>query len=203
MLLVVDAGNSQVTLGVYDDDNLIYRWGLSSKRSYTIDEYGIMISNLLVQAGVKQNIKGIIISSVVSYLTSILKYAFERYFQISPMVVNHELNLNGLILNVERPEEVGADRLCNIIAADRFYKPPFVVVDMGTATTFDIVNDQKEFIGGAICAGIGMSVDALASSTSLLPEIDVTYATEVIARNTVTNILAGSVSGMLPWLKGC
>jgi type III pantothenate kinase len=202
MLLVADAGNSQVTVGIYDNDNLIHRWGLSSARLFSADEYGVMIVTLLEKAGVYDQIDGGIISSVVSHLTMKLKNALEKYLKITPVIVTHQSQMSGVSLNVERNEEVGADRICNVVGAFILYEAPLVVVDMGTATTFDVLNERGEFIGGAICAGIGMCTNALASKTSLLPSVEVNYIDKAIARNTETNILSGSIIGHAAMVDG-
>ena len=193
MLLVADIGNSQVTIGVYDKENLLFRWGLTSAKLFSEDEYGILLFNLLDKEHISDKIHGAVVSSVVSHLTYELKTAIEKYLKLSPIMVNHKIKMGGVTLKVDRPEEVGPDRICNIVAAYKMYKAPLVVVDMGTATTFDVVNKNGEFIGGTISPGVGLSARTLANNTSLLPDIQIDYATRVIATNTETNILAGTV----------
>lgn len=202
MLLVADIGNSQVTVGIYDNENLMQRWGLTSTKSFSDDEYGIMLFNLLKYANIEDKIHGAIISSVVSHLTYEVKHAIEKYLKVPVIVVSHESNMGGVSLKIDRPEEVGADRICNVVAGYTLYGSPSVIVDMGTATTFDILNEKGEFIGGAICPGIGLSIKALAENTSLLPDVQVNYITEVIASNTVTNILSGTIIGHAALIDG-
>lgn len=202
MLLVADIGNSQVSIGVYDNENLFYRWGLTSVKVFSEDEYGIILYNLLAKEGIAQRIEGAIVSSVVSHLTHELKAAIEKYLKISPIMVNHFVNLGGSKLLVDRPEEVGADRICNVVAAITLYEPPLVVVDMGTATTFDVIDKEGNFIGGAICPGVALSIRTLASNTSLLPDIQVDHIRNTIATGTVSNILSGTVIGHAAMIDG-
>ncbi len=202
MLLVADTGNSQITLGIFDGETLLHRWGISSVNAFSEDECGITILNFLDKADLTDKIDGIILSSVVSHLTCKIASTFKKYLKQEPIIVNHKTNLGNLKLNVEKNEEVGADRICNIVAGFTLYQSPVVIVDMGTATTFDVVTAQGEFIGGAICPGIGMSIDSLADKTSLLPRIEAAHINEVIARNTVTNILSGTVIAHAAMIDG-
>lgn len=193
MLLVADVGNSQVTIGIFDGEELRERWGLTSAKLFSEDEYGILLYNLLEKAGIYGAINGAIVSSVVSHLTYEFKAAIEKYLHIKPVMVSHKSDLGGVTLKVDRPSEVGADRICNLVAGYKRYTSPMVIVDMGTATTFEVLNEQGEFIGGAICPGINLCSRTLANNTSLLPEVQVDHHTEVIGSNTVTNILSGTV----------
>lgn len=202
MLLVIDIGNTQITLGIFENSNLVCQWDLSSLKTSTEDEYGIIIYNLLIRENIQNNIKGTIISSVVSNLTCVIKRAIEKYLNIIPLIVSNYSNLGQIKLCVDKPKEVGADRICNIVGANKYYDINYVVVDTGTATTFDVVNSKKEFIGGSICAGIGLNAKSLGASTSLLPEIKPDYATKVIATNTITNILSGIIIGHAAMIDG-
>lgn len=193
MLLVADIGNSQVTIGIYDGENLIYRWGLTSAKLFSEDEYGILLYNLLEKERLTNKINGAVVSSVVSHLTYELEGAIKKYLNRPPVMVTHKSNLGGVTLKVDRPEEVGADRICNVVAAYKLYSSPLVVVDMGTATTFDVVDKDGVFVGGSISPGVGLSAKSLFSNTSLLPEIQITPVSKVIATNTVTNMLSGTV----------
>lgn len=202
MLLVVDIGNSQVTLGVYQGENLSFRWGLTSAKLFSEDEYGILLFNLLQKANIADKIEGAVVSSVVTHLTYEIKGAIEKYLNISPVMISHKSNMGGVKLSVDSPEEVGADRICNVVAAHLMYEKPSVIVDMGTATTFDVLTSDGEFIGGAICPGIALCIKALANNTSLLPEVQVTHTSKAIATNTITNILSGTVIGHAAMVEG-
>lgn len=202
MLLVADIGNSQITLGVYDSTKLIHRWGVTSSTIFSCDEYGIKIVNLLEKVGIEGLIDGVVISSVVSHITNEFKAAIKKYLHITPVIVTNKSNLGNITIKVENPSEVGPDRLCNVVAANNLYQVPLVVVDMGTATTFDILNQNAEFVGGTISPGVGLSLKALTNYTSLLPEVPVDHINKIIATNTVTNMLAGTVIAHAAMIDG-
>lgn len=202
MLLVADIGNSQITIGVYDNNTLLHRWGVTSRNVFSDDEYGIKIINLLGKAGIDKNIDGVIISSVVSHITNEFKSAIIKYLHLTPVIVNHHSNLGDITVKVDNPQEVGPDRLCNIVGAISVCKAPLVVVDMGTATTFDILNKDAVFVGGTISPGVGLSLKALSDYTSLLPDVQVDHIKNIIATNTVTNMLAGTVIAHAAMVEG-
>lgn len=201
MLLVADIGNTSTTFGVYDDEILIDTWRLDSNKNKSEDEYGIFLKNLIEHKNFYGKLTAAVISSVVLPLTEKFKVAIEEYLRIPVLVISSKINL-GIELDVERPKEVGGDRIANACAAYKLYKAPAVVVDFGTATTFDVVTGDGKFIGGMIAPGMGISAEALSSFTSLLPKIKLAPSTTVIGRNTIDNMLSGLVRGHAAMIDG-
>ena len=145
MLLTVDVGNTNITLGVFDGDKLIQSWRLSTQISRTEDEYGVFLKNVLLTDGIDKKITKAVVASVVVQLTEKLIVAVEKYLGIKPLNVTHKINMN-FTLNTEENSKMGADRIANAAAAVDMYSLPVIVVDFGTATTFDVINDKKEFV---------------------------------------------------------
>jgi len=203
MLLAIDAGNTSVTFGVFDENNLIKRFTLTSDKKRSIDEYGTLIRSILKQNGIKkENIKEAILASVVPTLTDILIEAIESYIKINVIKLNTKTK-TGLIYAIEIPKELGADRIANARAAiELSANKPCIVVDFGTATNFDVVSKNKEFLGGAIAAGINISALALSNYTSLLPKIRVEEPPQTIGKNTVDCILSGIIIGHAKMIDG-
>ena len=201
MLLVADIGNTSITIGVYADDLLIHNWKISSDKNKSEDEYGIMLSNLVKLRGLDGKFKAAVIASVALPITDKFKKAIEEYLKIPVLVVSSKINLD-IKLDVDKPKEVGADRIANACAANHLYKAPAVVVDFGTATTFDIVSKDGSFIGGIIAPGIGISAEALSSFTSLLPKVRIDSPPSVIGKNTIDNMLSGLVRGHAAMIDG-
>lgn len=200
MLLVVDVGNSHTVSGVFAGDKLVAEWRLQSDRDRTGDELAIRYHSLFQMADIAPgNITGFIVSSVVPTLeTAWLSYA-DRYLAgqllSAPISVSHTTK-TGLTIATETPSEVGADRIVNSIAACHRFSPPLIVIDFGTAITFDCVNSKKEYLGGTILPGIGISLDALASRTAKLPRVDIDKPPRhAIGRNTVEAIRSGILIG--------
>lgn len=190
MLLVADIGNTNITLGVFNSDTLIETFRLSSDKDLSQEEYEILLKTILNN----YDIHHCIIASVVNELTSLLKKSIDKLFGINSLLLNSEMNL-GIKLNVNNPKEVGADRIANACAAYTLYKKPTIVVDLGTATTIEVVNGNGEFIGGAILPGINMQLLALNMNTSKLPKVECDSIAPVIGNNTNDAILSGVIRG--------
>jgi type III pantothenate kinase len=201
MLLVADIGNTSTTVGIYDNDKLIGNWRLASDKARSEDEYGIVLNSLVRHSEFYGKIDAAIIASVVLPLTNKYKSAIEEYLKIPVTVLTYKTN-TGIKLDVENPKEVGCDRIANVCAAYNIYKSPAVVIDFGTATTFDIVTEDARFIGGIIAPGIGISADALSAFTSLLPKVRIEAPKNVIGKNTIDNMLSGLVRGHAAMIDG-
>lgn len=202
MLLVIEVGNTNTGLGVFDGQRLLVSWRLASRREQTADEYGVFIQTLLGSQGIERGrITAVAISNVVPPVQQTLEWMCEKYFGVHPWSVEPGVNVK-LPMRVDNPPEVGADRLCNAVAAVEFYGPPLVVVDFGTATNFDCVNARGEFIGGAIAPGLTLAAEALFSRAARLYRVELVRPKEAIGRNTVTNIQSGLVYGYAGLVDG-
>lgn len=195
MLLVFDIGNSNIVLGLYDGKNLINHWRTETDRNKTGDDYGILIYNMLNFHGhsIKQ-VNAVIMSSVVPPLIVPLTKMVQRYFDLEPLVVGAGTR-TGINIKYENPREVGADRVVNAVAAHHKYPGPLIVIDFGTATTFDAITAAGDYLGGAISPGIGISTEALFQRAAKLPRVELIKPPGVIARNTVTSMQAGIIYG--------
>jgi type III pantothenate kinase len=201
MLLVLDVGNTNTVLGVFAVDDgsgeLAAHWRVATIQTQTVDEYGVLFRNLFDMADIKvAAIKGIIISSVVPPMDSVLREVCERYFHTKPLFVEPGVK-TGMPVQYDNPAEVGADRIVNGVAAYEKYGGPCVVVDFGTATTFDAISAKGEYLGGVIAPGIGISADALFGRTARLPRVDIRKPPRVIGSNTVGSIQSGLYYGYL------
>lgn len=195
MLLVIDVGNSNIVLGIYDGERLVKDWRISTDKAKTADEYGILVHDLLRLAGIGfADVHDIIISSVVPPLTGILERLSLQYFGFSPYVVGPGIK-TGMPIQYENPKEVGADRIVNAVAAYEKYRSPLIIVDFGTATTFDFVNRKGEYCGGAIAPGLMISMEALFQRASKLPRVEIVKPASIIAKNTVNSMQAGIFFG--------
>src|SRR6185312_846168 len=202
MLLALDAGNTNITIGIFEDGALRDHRRLRTVREQTSDEWGILLLNLLRYAGIDARaIDGIIISSVVPPLNAALAEMANRYFQTEAMFVTAQTD-TGLAIRYENPSEVGADRLVIGVAAFHKYGGPCVVVDMGTAITFDAISAKAEYLGGIIAAGVGISADALFSRTARLPLVDFRRPKKLIGANTVDSMQAGLYYGAIGAIDG-
>jgi type III pantothenate kinase len=201
MLLALDVGNTNLKLGVYDGARLVAAWRLLSRRDQTADEYGLFIGSLLRGRGIEPHeIDGVAIANVVPQVQQTLESMSEHHFGRPAFTVTPE-NC-GVPLAVDYPSEVGADRIVTVIGALARHTPPLVVIDLGTATKFNCVNGQREFIGGAIAPGIRTAADALLSRAARLFNVELTRPKEAVARNTVTNIQSGFVYGFAGLIDG-
>lgn len=202
MLLVIDIGNTNIVVGVYDKKTLIQHWRIGTKKARTADEYGIMMMDLFNFANIKQqDIKGAVISCVVPPLTDTFLEMSERYFSIKPIVVGPGIK-TGMPIMTDNPKEVGADRIVNAVAAYEMYKNAVIVVDFGTATTFDYISKKGEYMGGAIAPGIGISIDALFQRAAKLPRIEIIKPKKLVGKNTIDSMQAGIFYGYAGLVDG-
>jgi type III pantothenate kinase len=217
MLLVIDVGNTNTVLGVFaraakvhpDGDadeeryeRLLANWRVATSRRSTVDEYGVLFRNLFSMAGLEsKEIHGIVVSSVVPPLDPVLRQVCERYFNLRPLFIEPGVK-TGMQVHYDNPAEVGADRIVNAVAAFEKYGGPCVIVDFGTATTFDCVSAKGEYLGGVICPGIGISADALFERTARLPRVEIRKPARVIGSNTVGSLQSGLYYGYLGLVDG-
>ncbi|ADQ15375.1 type III pantothenate kinase [Halanaerobium hydrogeniformans] len=197
MILTMDIGNTNTVLGLYEADELITHWRISTNRSKTPDEYGILFRNLFESENIKSgSVNSIIISSVVPPILRILKKTAYRYFGLNPLVIGPGVK-TGMNIKTDNPKEVGADRIVNAVAASRLYSGPLIIVDFGTATTFCAVSAKGEYLGGAIAPGIGISTEALFNQSAKLPRIELIGPGNAISKNTIDGMKAGIVYGFV------
>ena len=206
MLLAIDVGNTNIVLGVFDGDRLAESWRLATLRERTADELGILVVHLFQRSGIElSRVDGIILASVVPPLTRPIEEMAERYFSLTPLTVDPASN-TGMPVLYTPPSDVGADRVVNGVAAyetfGREKGVPVIVVDFGTATTFDAISAQGEYIGGVICPGIGISADALFQRAARLPRVDVRKPASVIGGTTVSSMQAGLFFGYVAMVDG-
>ena len=202
MLLLLEVGNTNTSVGVHDGGKLIASWRLTSRREQTSDEYGLFIHTLLRSRGIEPGqITDVAISNVVPPVQRTLERMIEAYFGVTPFSVQSGVNV-PITLAVDNPPEVGADRVCNAVAAKAIYGPPCIVVDFGTATNFDCVNARGEFIGGAIAPGLATAAEALISRAARLYRVELIAPARAVGRNTATNIQSGAVLGYAGLVDG-
>jgi type III pantothenate kinase len=202
MLLAVDVGNTNTKLGVYEGRELVASWRITSRRDQTADEYGVFTETLLRQRGLTPaRIHGVAISSTVPAVQPTLAEMAERYFGVRALVVEPGVNVT-VPMRVESPREVGPDRLVKIVAAIELYTPPLIIVDCGTATTFECVSARGEFIGGAIAPGIRTAAEALTARAARLFQVELTRPPAAIGRSTITNVQSGIVFGYAGLIDG-
>ena len=198
MILAVDIGNTHTTMGLFSNSTLAYDWRTTSSTQRTSDEYGVLINQFLSSADKSNDsLTGIVISSVVPSLTDVFAHMSEKYLKKTPLIVSHKLDF-GVPLLIDNPEQLGADRICNAVAGVRDYDLPLVVVDFGTATTFDILSVSGDYIGGIICPGPRTAVSNLAVQAAQLFDVEVEPPSGgVIAKNTEDAIKSGMFYGTL------
>src|SRR6266496_751550 len=211
MLFVLDVGNTNTVLGVFAKspdsgtsryDKLLANWRVTTRAAQTVDEYGVLFRNLFSMQGLEpKDIGGIVVSSVVPPLDSTLRRVCERYFGRKPLFIEPGVK-TGMPVLYENPSEVGADRIVNAVAAFEKHGGPCIVVDFGTATTFDCVTPNGEYQGGVICPGLGISADALFSRTARLQRVDIRKPTRVIGTTTVGSLQSGLYYGYLGLVDG-
>ncbi len=198
MLLVIDIGNTNIVAGVYREgaDGLLYHWRLSTDPNRTADEYGLLFKGLFDYDGLSLGgVRAVIISSVVPHLTPALEWMVEKYLKLKPLIVGPGIK-TGMNILYEDPREVGADRIVNAVAAFSQYGPgPLIVVDFGTATTFDAIGPDGAYLGGAIAPGIGISTEALFERAAKLSRIELVRPKTVIGRTTVASMQSGVIFG--------
>lgn len=197
MLLVIDVGNTNIVFGVYKDKELMNNWRIASEKSRTSDEYGLIFEQIFRYNGLEHDdISDIIISSVVPPLMHTLSAMCIKYFDIEPVVVGPGVK-TGMDIKYDNPKEVGADRIVNAVAGYEKYGGPLIIVDFGTAITFDAVSANGDYLGGAIAPGISISSEALFLRTAKLPKVEIARPDRVIGKNTVNSMQAGLVYGYI------
>jgi type III pantothenate kinase len=205
MLLTIDVGNTNTVLALYvlsEPAELVAHWRVTTHKTQTADEYGVLMMNLFGMRKLDATaVSGIIISSVVPPLDSTLRRVCERYFNIKPLFIEPGIK-TGMPLLIDNPVELGADRVANGVAAFHRYGGPCIVVDLGTATTFDVISAKGEYIGGAIAPGLGISADALFSRAARLARVDIKKPAKVIGTNTVAHIQSGLYYGYIGLVDG-
>jgi type III pantothenate kinase len=202
VLLAIDVGNTNTVLGVYDGAHLRQHWRVETSPTRTHDEYGILVRQLFGLAGLDPaKVDAVVVASVVPPLSFTLEQMCLRYFQRKPLFVGPGMK-TGMPILYENPREVGADRVVNAVAAYERWRCGLVVVDFGTATTFDAISAKGEYLGGAICPGIGISMEALFRSASKLPRVEFAKPAAVIGRNTVASMQSGIVFGYVGLVDG-
>ena len=202
MLLALDVGNTNITIGTFDGTTLKGRWRLRTIKEQTADEWGILMRNLFTLSSLDLSaVDGVIISSVVPAVDQPLEAMAERYFNREPMFINHATDL-GIRVCYDNPREVGADRLVNAVAGYAKYGGPCIIVDLGTTINFDIVGYDGTFLGGLICPGIGMSISGLFARTARLPMVDFREPEKLIGSNTVGSITSGLYYGFVGMIDG-
>ena len=202
MLLAIDVGNTNTVLGVYDGKKLLDHWRVETSARRTYDEYGILLNQLFQLAGIApRGIDAVAVSSVVPPLQFNLERMSERYFHCKPMFVGPGVK-TGMPILYDNPREVGADRIVNAVAAYEKHHTGLIVVDFGTATTFDAVTPKGEYLGGAICPGINISMEALFQNASKLPRVEFARPPHVVGRNTVHSMQSGLVYGYVGLVDG-
>jgi len=202
MLLVIDVGNSNTVLGMYRDSTLLHNWRITTDKFRTCDEYAMLLHDLFQFKGVAFNdIQDVIISCVVPPMISSLECLCRDYFKLKPYIVGPGIK-TGMPILYDNPREVGADRIVNAVAGYEKKKCALIIVDFGTATTFDAISARGEYLGGAIAPGLGISSEALFSRASKLPRVEFCRPPQVIARNTVNSIQAGIFYGYVGLVDG-
>jgi len=202
MLLTIDVGNTNTVLGVFRGEELVANWRLTTARQQTVDEYGVLTRNLFTLAGLdRDGIHGVIISSVVPPVNWTLAEMARIYFGQKALFVEPGVK-TGMAVLVDNPLEVGADRIVNGVAAFNKYGGPCIVVDFGTAITFDVVSERCEYLGGVIAPGLGISSEALFARTAKLPRVEIKDPGKVIGTNTTTHIQAGLYYGAVDMVDG-
>jgi type III pantothenate kinase len=201
MLLVIDIGNTNTSLGVFEKDELIHTFSLSSDVKKTDGEYGINLLAILNHNNITTKIKGAIISSVVPQLCEVYKSAIAKYLEINAITLSYKSNL-PIKLNLKNNKEIGADRIANASAVVSKYSLPAIVIDFGTATTFDIVDKNANFIGGIIAPGLKIQAKSLSQFTSKLPKLKIEAPQEAIGADTISAMLSGIVLGHRCMIEG-
>ena len=202
MLLVIDVGNSNTVLGVYREDKLLCDWRIATDKDRTVDEYAILVLNLFELAQMKvDQLSAVIISCVVPPMLINLETLCHKYFKLVPLVVGPGIK-TGMPIKYDNPKEVGADRIVNAVAAFERWHCGMIVVDFGTATTFDVISSSGEYQGGAIAPGVGISAEALFARASKMPRVEFSRPPQVVAKNTVSSMQSGIFYGYVGLVEG-
>ncbi len=199
---MIDIGNTDTVLGLYGKSKLLNSWRLSSRSHRTEDEYWVAVQSFFDLQNFKvQDVQGVAISSVVPELTMIYRRMIEKYLQIEPLLINADLDL-GMKVLYQDPQAVGADRLCNAVAGKNRYGTPLIIIDFGTATTFDCVDQTGDYVGGVICAGIESTASVLHERAAKLPKIELRFPEKVIGTNTQQSMQSGILIGTVKLIEG-
>ena len=202
MLLVIDVGNTNTVVGVFDGEKLVQNWRVRTVANHTVDEYGMLIYSLYKSSKIStKSIRDIIISCVVPPMLNILEPLCEKYFHVKPLIVEPGIK-TGMPIHYDNPREVGADRIVNAVAAFEKYKTDLIIVDFGTATTFDYVSVKGEYMGGCIAPGIVISSEALFERASKLPRVEFKKPKTIIAKDTISSMQAGIMFGYAGLVDG-
>jgi len=202
MLLAIDIGNTNITLGVFEGEELRATWRMTSVVNQMADEYAAMLINLIYHRDLKvSDIKEVALCSVVPPLTTTFTDLSERYFNVTPLVVGAGIK-TGVRIRMDNPREVGADRIADAAAAHYLYGGPIVIIDLGTATTFGIVSKEGDYIGGIIATGIATAAEALFSRTAQLPRVELTHPRHVVGTNTIAAMQSGIIYGYASLVEG-
>jgi type III pantothenate kinase len=202
MLLAVDIGNTNITIGVFDSSKLKATWRVATGVHRMPDEYASLLLHLFEHEGVTASkITDAILCSVVPPLTGVFEEMCRRYLKVSPVMVEAGIK-TGVRISMDNPREVGADRIVNAVAAHQLYGGAVIVIDLGTATTFDAVSKEGDYLGGAIAPGIAIATEALFAKTAVLPRVDLTHPKRAIGRNTVAAMQSGIVFGYAGLIEG-
>ncbi|NLC10911.1 MAG: type III pantothenate kinase [Firmicutes bacterium] len=202
MLLAIDVGNTNIMLGVYQEEKLVTYWRVSTNRQGTEDEYGILIKNLFHQRGIRdQNIKEMIIATVMPPLRFPLEEMGKKYFKVNPLVVGPGIK-TGLNILMDNPKEVGADRIVNAVAGYELYGGPLIIVDFGTATTFCVISEDGSYLGGSIAPGIEIATEALFKKAAKLPRVELVKPSRVLGKDTISSMQSGIFYGFVGQVDG-
>lgn len=202
MLFAADIGNTNITFGIFDGEKLKATWRIATGVHRMPDEYAILILSLLERQGLKgSQITAAVICSVVPPLVGGFEELFQRYLKITPIVVGAGVK-TGVRISMDNPREVGADRIVNAVAAHHLYGGPVIVIDFGTATTFDVVSAEGDYVGGSIAPGIAIATEALFTRTAVLPRVELIHPKRAIGRNTVAAMQSGIIYGYVGLIEG-
>lgn len=203
MLFVLDIGNTNMVLGVFEQDKLKYEWRIKTDRHKTEDEFGVLINSLFDHKGIAfSDIKGIIISSVVPPIMFALEKMCRIYFNLNPLIIGKETVQPFLKMSYPNPQELGADRIVNAVGGIELYGAPLIIIDFGTATTFCYINEEAAYHGGIITPGIQISMEALYSKASKLPKIEIQAPPQVVGLSTVDAMQSGVFYGYVEQVDG-
>ncbi len=202
MLLAIDIGNSDTTLGIFEGEELRATWHMATSIQRRADEYAALLFNLLHHEGLdSSNIKDIALCSVVPPLVTTFAELSQRYFHLSPLVVGAGIK-TGVRIRMDNPREVGADRIVNAAAAHHLYTGPIIIVDLGTATTFDTVSREGDYLGGAIAPGIVTAAESLFTRAAMLPRVELVHPARAIGTSTIAAMQSGIVFGYVALIEG-
>lgn len=202
MIFVCDVGNTNIVIGVFENKNLRHHWRVATDRTKTEDEFGMLIHSLFSHEGLTfDRIEGVIISSVVPSIMFSLERMCEKYLNKKPMIIGPGIK-TGLNIKYTNPREIGADRIVNAVAAIHEYGTPLVIVDFGTATTYCYVDEEGNYLGGAIAPGVNISTEALYTQASKLPRVEIAKPDQIIGKNTVHAMQSGIVYGYVGQVEG-